>query len=283
VIPLDESTNVFVCGPVCSGKTNLLNVWLEKHNRYVRFDYTGETTGNPGIEHVYNPSALLDRLEKNPYYYRLSYHPGKNVMEHYRWCQRAIWMFPEASRVLAMDEYHRVCPQIGKLDEDVETCLRMARHNQLGIIGLSQRPQDVHKLFVDSCRRCIIYRSQEGNFLDACANHWGDDVAECVEQLRPLVYNDVTKECKQVPQCVVVTRDGALATVYDFQTDSSVYVNEFLEGKRPEHAAQEEPSDNELTAPGGNHGAERAPSAVREDNGTNPNDEPVPRVPVRPV
>jgi hypothetical protein len=238
MIPLDESTNVFVCGPVCSGKTNLLNVWLKTHNRYVRFDYTGETTGNVGIEHIHNPHVLLDTIERRPYYFRIAYHPGKNVMEHYRWCQRVIWMF-DAPRVLAMDEFHRVCPQTTKLDEDVEYALRMARHNQLSIIGLSQRPQDVHKLFVDSCRRCIIYRSQEGNFLDACANHWGDDVAECVETLRPLVHNDVTKQTKQVPQCVVVTRDGNIAQVYDFQTDSYVTVTEFLQGKQPEGQTQE--------------------------------------------
>jgi hypothetical protein len=135
----------------------------------------------------------------------------------------------------------------------------------LGIVGLSQRPQDVHKLFVDSCRRCIIYRSQEGNFLDACGNHWGDDVAECVENLRPLVYNDVTKVVKQVPQCVVVTRDGEPAKVYDFQTDSYVTVGEFLEGKRPERGQPTEEEESELESQRNDNGEEGAQGDLRQD------------------
>jgi hypothetical protein len=272
MIPLDESTNIFVCGPVCSGKTNLLNTWLSTHNRYVRFDYTGETTGNAGIVHVYNPHQLLDEIEKRPYYFRIAYHPGKNVMEHYRWCQRVVWMF-DAPRVLGMDEFHRVCPQTTKLDEDMETALRMARHNQLSIIGLSQRPQDVHKLFVDSCRRCIIYRSQEGNFLDACANHWGDDVAECVETLRPLVHNDVTKITKQVPQCVVVTRDGSIAQVYDFKTDSYVTVTEFLEGKQPEGQTNTEEQEEDGPTPHStDNGTTGTEGDVPDNSGIEPDD-----------
>jgi len=267
-IPLDASTNVFVCGPVCSGKTNLLNVWLRESNRFLRFDYTGETGDDPEIEHFKQPRPLLERLEKNPYYFRLSYHPGKNVMEHYRWCQRAIWMI-DTPRVLAMDEYHRVCPQSTKMDEEVEYAVRMARHNQLSIIGLSQRPQDVHKLFVDSCRRCIIYRSQEGNFLDACANHWGDDVAEAVERLRPLVHNDVTKVTKQIPQCVVVTRDGEPAKIYDFKTDSFLPMSAFLEGRE----AEPEEAENELDAPSSDNGERGEPDeGVPQDQGANHNE-----------
>ncbi len=223
-------TNIFVVGPVCSGKTNLINTWLLTENRYVRFDYTGETINFPGVEHFYKPLPLLDRLDKNPYYFRCAYHPGKDVMEHYRWCQRAIWMIDEP-RWLVMDEYHRVCPQNRALDEDVEAALRLARHNQLGIIGGTQRPQDVNKLFVDSCRMCVIFRSQEENFLNACAGHWGNDVADAVATMRPLVYDDVSKRVVQVQQCAVVTRDGQAPRIYDFATDQFTPIGEFLNNK----------------------------------------------------
>lgn len=230
MIPIIDSTNIGVFAPVASGKTFLMQEWLKAQNRYVRFDYTGETIKEgAAVEHIYSPRILLDRLEKNPFFFKIAYHPGKNVMEHYRWCQKAIWMIDEP-RWLAVDEYHRICPQGPRLDEDVETSLRLARHNQLGIIGMSQRPQDVNKLFVDSCRMCVIFRSQEENFLNACAGHWGDDVAEAVENLRPLIYDDVAKKVKQIQQCVVVTRDGNAARVYDFQTGQFTPVSQFLEG-----------------------------------------------------
>jgi hypothetical protein len=281
MITLDPSSNVFICGPVASGKTHLLNTWLKTENRFVRFDYAGEVTGDPNVEHFTHPGPLLDRLEENPYYFRVAYHPGKNVMEHYRWVQRAIWML-DTPRYLAMDEYHRVCPQTTKLDEDVEYSLRMARHNQLGIIGLTQRPQDVHKLFVDSCRKCIVYRSQEGNFLDACANHWGDDVADCVEHLRPLVFDDVRKITKQVPQCVVITRDGNPPVVYDFTTDKTIPCTVFIDQEYPRTlggAPTEETSndnippspDNGTPTEGGEFNGEHVPVRDTPGNGADGN------------
>ena len=231
MIPIVDSTNIGVFAPVASGKTFLMQEWLKAQNRYVRFDYTGETIKEgAAVEHIYKPHALLDRLQENPFFFKIAYHPGKNVMEHYRWCQKAIWMIDEP-RWLAVDEYHRICPQGPRLDEDVETSLRLARHNQLGIIGMSQRLQDVNKLFVDSCRMCVIFRSQEENFLNACAGHWGNDVSEAVEQLRPLIYDDVAKKVKQIQQCVVVTRDGNAARVYDFANDKFTPVLQFLEEK----------------------------------------------------
>jgi len=235
VIELTPCNNVCVFAPVSSGKTNLLRLWLANENRYVRFDYTGETRkeNDPSVEHYHDPRGLLDRLEKNPYYFRIAYHPGKNVMEHYRWCQRAIWML-DTPRWMVVDEYHRVCPQGPRLDEDVEAALRLARHNQLGLIGLSQRPQDVNKLFVDSCRLCVVFRSQESNFLNACGGHWGNDVADAIAELRPLVYDEVNKVCKQKQQCVVITRDGNAPRVYDFATDQFIPLDAFLAGEAPE-------------------------------------------------
>lgn len=243
MIELTECNNVCVFAPVSSGKTYLLRQWFANNNRYVRFDYTGETRkeGDPTVEHIASPRVLLDRLEDNPYYFRIAYHPGKNVMEHYRWCQRAVWVL-DTPRWLVVDEYHRVCPQGPKLDEDVEAALRLARHNMLGLVGMSQRPQDVAKLFVDSCRLCVVFHSQESNFINACAGHWGGDVADAITELRPLVFDEVRKVCKQKQQCVVITRDGQAPRVYDFETDTFITVTEFLEGKdHPRHANESEP------------------------------------------
>jgi len=244
MIELTESSNVFLCGPVRSGKTFQLEQWLKGLNRYVRFDYTGETRKlrDQSIEHVHTPRELADRLEKNSYYFRIAYHPGKNVMEHYRWCQRAIWML-DTPRWIVVDEFHRVCPQRTVIDEDVEAALRLARHNLLGIMGASQRPQDVAKLFIDACLMCVIFKSQEENYLNACRGHWGDDVGEAVENLRPLVYRDTTGRVEQLQQCVIVTRDGQEPRVYDYATETSITVSQFLEGVQHPAKPTEIPDD----------------------------------------
>lgn len=232
-LQITDCTNVGVFAPVCSGKTFLMNEWLKLQNRFVRFDYTGETMGDLGIEHIYNPKELLIRLmnkdKGGDAFFKISYHPGMNVMEHYRWCQRVLWQF-DTPRWFAIDELHRIAGQKMGMDPDFEYLARLARHNQMGVIGMSQRPQDVQKLFVDSCRMCVIFRSQEENFLNACAGHWGDDVASAVEQLRPLIFDDKTKIVKQIQQCCVVTRDGQQPRIYDFKTDNFIGISTFLSG-----------------------------------------------------
>lgn len=230
MITISPASNVGVFGPVASGKTNLMRQWLAQENRYVRFDYVGDTyrESDASVEHINSLPVFVNRIEKNPYYFRIAYHPGKKVMEHYLWVQRALWIL-NTPRWLAVDEYHKICPQTPLLDEDVETSLRFARHNQLGIIGMSQRPQDVHKLFVSSCRLCVVFHSQEENYLNACAGHWGSDVADATQLLRPLIYDDTTGQVRQTQQCVVITRDGLAPRVYDFGDDGFIPIDLFLE------------------------------------------------------
>ena len=275
-LQINDCTNVGVFAPVCSGKTFLMNEWLKTQNRFIRFDYTGETISQPGLEHFNSPKEMLLRLKDEDkggeYFFRISYHPGRDVMEHYRWCQRAIWVL-NSPRWFALDEFHKICPQKGTyLDPDVETLLRLARHNQMGVIGMSQRPQDINKLFIDSCRMCVIFHSQEENFLNACAGHWGNDVADAVENLRPLIYNDRTKQIKQVQQCCVVTRDGLPPRVYDFKTDSFVSVDNFLTGKSPEPEPETEPELEEEQEDGAFRGNKRESGAPNGELSDNPDD-----------
>ena len=274
-------TNVGVFAPVCSGKTYLMNEWLKTQNRYVRFDYTGETVGQSGVEHFYSPRLMLLRLQDKSVggdaFFRIAYHPGKDVMEHYRWCQRVLWAF-DTDRLFALDECHRLFGQKQAMDPDAEYLIRLARHNQMGVIGMSQRPQDVQKLFVDSCRMCVIFHSQEENFLNACAGHWGNDVADAVGNLRPLIYDDKNKIVKQVQQCCVVTRDGMRPRIYDFKTDSFLSISAFISGITHEDNIESEQQENkengtlrtDLDAQGSSNGEIRTPEADSSDDGEYP-------------
>jgi hypothetical protein len=248
-LELTDCTNVGVFAPVCSGKTFLMNQWLSQQNRFLRFDYTGETMNDSSVEHFHSPRELLLRLRDEDlgggYFFRIAYHPGREVMEHYRWCQRALWTL-DTPRWFALDECHRIFGQRNAMDADAEYLIRLARHNQIGVIGMTQRPQDVQKLFVDSCRMCVIFRSQEENFLNACAGHWGNEVADVVENLRPLIYLDKTKEVKQIQQCVVVTRDGQQPRIYDFKTDRFIPMDVFLSGDHNGQPEQEEETEQEV-------------------------------------
>lgn len=224
MIELVQCTTTGVFGPVASGKTYLFQKWLETQNRFVGFDATGELLEIPGIAPIWHsPKQLMQAIEASPYYFRLAYVPGRNIVEDFNWCLRVLWQF-DAPKLMAVDEFHLVCPNQAGLDEDMETMLRFSRHAKLGIIGMSQRIADVHKLFTSACRLTILFWTQEARDLDAIRDRWGTKVSLAVQNLRPLIYDDVSQTTKQIPQCVVC-RKGAGFKIFDFAKDNYVSVS----------------------------------------------------------
>lgn len=218
MIDLVPCTTIGVFGPVASGKTFLFKKWLQRENRVVAFDSTGELLTEPGFKTVWaSPKELMQLIEVSPYYFKIAYVPGRNIVEDFNWCLRVLWQF-DSAKLLAVDEFHMVCPN-NAIDDNMETLLRFSRHAKLGIIGMSQRIADVHKLFTSACRLTILFYTQEARDLIAIRDRWGSKVEEAVSNLRPLIYDDATQTTKQIPQCVVC-RKGAGFQVYDFQTDT---------------------------------------------------------------
>lgn len=214
-----EITGVF--GPMCSGKTFLIEQWLKTQNRYVRFDITGETLDNPAISHVWlSPKELYEKhLAVNPYLFRVAFHPGKGIRLAFEDCVRGLARI-DSYKLLAVDEFHHICP-VNQTDEYVETLLRYARHARIAIVGASQRIADVHKLFTAGCRQIILFHTDEARDYDAIRDRWGRQAEQAVRDLRPLIHNDVTKQTTQVPQALVIAR-GSKPRIYDFSTQNFV-------------------------------------------------------------
>lgn len=232
MIELGQCEITAVFGPMASGKTYLIeNEWLPSQNRYVRFDATGESIDTPGVEHIWqNPKALYDRLKKNPYYFRIAYHPGTDIKEDFFHCLRILWRF-DCYKLLVCDEFHEVC-NVSETPKFVQTAMRYARHNHLAIIGASQRIADVHKLFTSGARQTIVFWTQEARDLLAVRDRWGSEAERMVVNLRPLLYDDRTKNVRQIPQCLVITK-GSKPKVYDFQTQQYLQSNNGTESETP--------------------------------------------------
>lgn len=242
-------------GPMASGKTYLIDRWLENNNRFVRFDVTGESCDDPTIEHVWaSPSLLWRRLKENPYYFRIAYHPGPNLEEDFEYAVRCLWRV-KTFKTLVCDEFHEVC-SVHETPTYVRTVLRYARHNHMSVIGASQRLADVHKLFTAGCRQVVLFWTQEARDLDAIAQRWGMETAETVRGLRPLIYDDVRKKTLQIPQAVVCSK-ATLPRVFDFSTNSYVGLSANERDSRGlEEGATVEPGQN----------SEETDSEVQSDN-----------------
>lgn len=220
-LKLPRGKIVGVFGPVASGKTYLLEQWLQNENRFVRFDSTGESAEDTRVTQVWaSPRELYNVIKTSPWYFRVSYQPGPDLQEDYKWVLNTLWV-QDCDKLLVCDEFHLICPNNAGTP-DTEMMLRFARHDKLGFVGVSQRIADVHKLFTSSCRMSVLFWTQEARDLDAIKDRWGDKVAKMVANLRPLVYDDISKVTSQVPQCVVYEKGGQGARIFDFQTDSYI-------------------------------------------------------------
>jgi len=238
MIILPPCINTFVSGPVASGKTHLLIQWIKPLTRVVAFDATGEFVSDETMEHIwFSPATFLRRMEANQYAFRIAYHPGRDVLDDFEWCVKILFQF-DSVKTLAVDEFHLVCPN-NAIGDDMEVLLRFARHAKVGIIGMSQRVADVHKLFTSGCRMVILFYTEESRDIEAISDRWGKDTAEMVANLRPLVYDDSTGTTHQIPQCVVKLK-GQKARIYDFESQSFVGAKSSDE---EENGAQENPTE----------------------------------------
>lgn len=212
MIEFPSGQTIGIFGPVASGKTHLIKQWLSNQNRFVAFDYSGEFLDD--YECIsQSPGSLLKRLQVNRYYFRIAYVPGPDVETDFEWVLWSLWHQP-IQKVLCCDEIHRICPNIGMgLSAPMETLLRFARHASVTMIGASQRIQDVHTLFRSACRTTIIFWTEEHNSLKAVDESYG--CGQLVSNLRPLIYDDIAKVTKQIPQAVIC-RKGQRPIVYDF-------------------------------------------------------------------
>ena len=210
--------NVVLLGPVSSGKTWLSKHWLASapivSERSVTID-TAAQFMEPEYFHSWgNPKALAEYLKEHPYYYRCVYHPaGDNLEEEFNWISNCIWVMDQP-RYFIIEECHEYAG-IYKTHPMMKTMIRYSRHrDRLGLICTSQRASEVSTSLTDACRMAVIFNTDQAVNQEAICRRFGPITVEDINNLRPCIYNDVTQEVEQHPQCIVWLR-GRGFKVYD--------------------------------------------------------------------
>ena len=240
---LPNCHNVLIVAPVSSGKSWLMQKWINSVERSVTIDITAEAMDESFTHIWHSPRMLGERLIENPHYYRIAYHPsGRMFYEDFRWCVDLIWQCPHP-RWLFVDEIHEVC-SVGKITEEMDRVIRYARHIQLGFCGATQKFSDTPTLLRDNTRMFVIFHNTDEIELKAIRGKWGKQGEEMVRNLRPLIYEEDTGIVHQEPQCMVWTRTGGLK-VYDLGDkvkDSEPIVETQIEEKKWEESSAVPPS-----------------------------------------
>lgn len=198
---------VFVAGPVSSGKTFLLRLWAMAQERVVFFDTAGDHIDETNFEHIWaSPSMLLERLERaaGEAQYKICYHP-QDIDSGFEWTVTGVWQL-DHPRFLFIEEVHELMsPQ--EQHPKMKLLNKYARKREaLGVITCSQRIADVHKDLTSAARMCVLFKTDESRDLDSIGERWGSEVESAVRNLRPLQYNDATREVLQKPQAVFIKR-----------------------------------------------------------------------------
>lgn len=232
-----ESTLVFVCGPVASGKTYLAKEWSRMMERACVFDPTTEWGEQDGFEvfqlwtRERGPRVFAGRmaeLEKSGEPYRVAVWPG-NIETGFDWTTKAIWQMTQP-RWYIIEEINQVMSAQSQ-EEMMSTINRFARKRLLGVMGLSQRLSDVHKNFTSACRESVLFHTTEPRDLDAIEERWGPEARDHVESLRPLIYDDATETATQLPQCLVIKRGQGMEV---FDLGAQTHATGTLEEAGPE-------------------------------------------------
>ena len=197
----------FLCGPVASGKTYLARKWFELQPRVVVFDTSAEYDELPGEHFWSSPKRFAERMEQadtDGKDYHLIYHPGNDSELAFEWVVRSMWQ-PLEPRVLICEEVHEFMnPSMEH--PHMRLISKYARKRNLGFVGISQRIADTHRNFTSACRRTILFYTQEARDIDAIADRWGNDAANAVSALRPLVHRDGSNTTEQTPQALMIER-----------------------------------------------------------------------------
>jgi GTPase SAR1 family protein len=214
MIPLPGAQNVFVVGPVASGKSYLLNSWLNPLSAVVVYDVAQEYIDDNSFEHISQIKALIDRLEDDPVRFRIAYHPSRPA--DFQLVLRVLWQL-DLERYLFIDEVQEVSHE-----QIFDTAVRHARKRLLGIVSATQAIKDVSPNYRRNARMVVFFQIAEGNDLDAIRESWGSEVRDAVRELRPLIYDDISEKMEQAPQCLVYSRARKEYRIYDLGTSNEI-------------------------------------------------------------
>ena len=203
---LIDAETVSVIGQVASGKSFLMKQWLARiEKRFVVFDPTAEYDDIEGQHFWATPKAYARYMKEHPHDFRAIYHPA-DVETGFTTVASGIWQMDGGeSKWLFIEEIHELISPWAK-HEKMRILMKYARKRMIGMIGATQRLSDLHKDYTSASRTVVLFKTQEVNDLKAIAERWGNEARTQVENLQPLVYDDVSGTTKQVPEALVIRR-----------------------------------------------------------------------------
>jgi hypothetical protein len=171
-----------VFGKRGSGKSFLAKKLLQQHDRYIVYDTLGEYTEGVIVQDLEELKALWGKVYRRPF--RIIYQPLDPDGE---FPIIATYVLRCGNVTLLIEEVDRYARPLAMCQQFKEIVQR-GRHNNIALIGVTQRPPGVDRLLTSQAKKMCIFNTSEPRDIEYFKDVIGDTVAAKIEQLKQYEY-----------------------------------------------------------------------------------------------
>lgn len=179
---MSEKKIILIFGKRGSGKSHLANKLIEHEQRVLVFDTLSEYTEGVVFEEYGDFTSFWRRIYQHPY--RLIYRPLKpdEEIEHV-----ADLVYAIGNVTFLVEEIDCYCTSY-QISESFAHVIQRGRHNNITLIGVTQRPYGIHRLLTSQAKEIYIFSTNEPRDREYLRNLLGQEIEPMLDRLEQYQY-----------------------------------------------------------------------------------------------
>ncbi len=179
---MTEKKIILIFGKRGSGKSYLANKLVEKEQRLVIFDTLSEYTEGVVFEDCQRFAEFWRRIYQHPY--RLIYRPLKPD-EEIEYIAELVYTIGNVC--FMVEEIDCYCSSY-QISESFAHVVQRGRHQNITLIGITQRPFGIHRLLTSQAKEIYIFNTNEPRDRDYLKTLLGQEIEAKLDQLKQYEY-----------------------------------------------------------------------------------------------
>lgn len=174
---MTEKKISLILGKRGSGKTVLSKYLLQNYNRLIVFDTLGEYTEGVVFYKAQELAKFWHRCYRKNF--RLIYRPMEPETE-IELIAKLVWLCGDICFcVEEIDKFGTAW----KISKEFAQIIQRGRHNNITLIGITQRPYGIHRLLTSQAKELFIFNTNEPRDREYLRNLLGQEVPASLDQL----------------------------------------------------------------------------------------------------
>lgn len=179
---MSEKKIILIFGKRGSGKSYLANKLIANEQRLLIFDTLSEYTGGVVFEDYDQFAGFWRLIYQHPY--RLIYRPLKPDEEIE---QIADLVYTIGNVTFLVEEIDCYCSSY-QISESFAHIIQRGRHNNITLIGVTQRPYGIHRLLTSQAKEIYIFSTNEPRDREYLRTLLGQEIEPMLDRLEQYQY-----------------------------------------------------------------------------------------------